>query len=160
MSDLERFWAKVDKVPGHGPNGDCWEWRAGKYVNGYGCFYLGGRLVPAHRASHMLNIGPIPEGHFVRHFACDNPPCVRPDHLRSGLPAENSRDMREKGRGRGWRFPGGAENHAAKLRPGDLETIRARVAAGELQRDVARDFGVSRTTINRAVRGVSWKLGG
>lgn len=33
----KRFWAKVNK---EGPNG-CWIWKAGKNVDGYGCFHIG-----------------------------------------------------------------------------------------------------------------------
>ena len=41
-----------------------------------------------------------PAGDLIVLHACDNPECVRPDHLRLGTYAENTRDMLDRGRSR------------------------------------------------------------
>jgi transcriptional regulator with XRE-family HTH domain len=97
------FWPKVDTRPGHGPNGDCWIWTGYADPSGYGSL-AGGALFPgrhspvkAHQASWVLHNGPIPKGLYVCH-KCDNPPCVRPDHLFVGTQKQNIRDAMRKGR--------------------------------------------------------------
>ena len=90
----DRFWPKVKKSNG------CWEWTGWRNWAGYG--YLGavrgrGKLLGAHRVSYELNIGPIPHGLHVMH-RCDNPPCVRPDHLELGTRSDNMSDAGRKGR--------------------------------------------------------------
>lgn len=70
-----RFWAKVDK------SGDCWNWTAGMFPDGYGSFRYNGTMTGSHRVSYELEHGPIPEGMQVDHI-CRNRKCVRPDHLR------------------------------------------------------------------------------
>lgn len=87
----DRFWEKVEKGDG------CWEWTAAS-LDGYGIFKLsrseGNRR--AHVFAYELEIGPT-EGRWVLH-RCDNPPCVRPDHLFLGTNADNMQDMSAKGR--------------------------------------------------------------
>jgi len=87
----DRFWEKVKKGDG------CWEWTAAT-SRGYGTFNLGRRQGTrgAHVVAYELKVGPT-EGGFVLH-QCDNPACVRPDHLFLGTNADNMRDMSSKGR--------------------------------------------------------------
>jgi hypothetical protein len=99
-----RFWSKVVIQRGDG----CWLWD-GQSDNskGYGRFGLDNkkyRKMPAHRASWLINRGSIPPGKFVCH-KCDNPPCVRPDHLFLGTNLDNVRDMMRKGRSGYQRYP-------------------------------------------------------
>ena len=89
---IERFWERVNKMG----QDDCWEWIAGKDVNGYGSF-----LSPlakekrwhgegAHRYSYRIHNGEIPKNLFIDHL-CQNPSCVNPNHLEAVTNRENLR---------------------------------------------------------------------
>jgi hypothetical protein len=75
----------------------CWIWNGGREKAGYGWIFVRGKKMAAHRLGYELFVGIIPSGLFVCHH-CDNPPCVRPDHLFLGTRQDNFRDMRQKGR--------------------------------------------------------------
>lgn len=94
---VARFWAKVKRSPGQ----RCWLWQGGGHPFGYGQLHLGGgsRHVLAHRYSWELAFGKVPRGRYVLHY-CDNPKCVRPDHLFLGTQRDNVADMVQKGRQR------------------------------------------------------------
>lgn len=93
VQDYVRSRIVVDEQTG------CWLWR-GPY--GHGGYGSGSdprtrRARQAHRMSHEVFNGPIPDGMYVCH-TCDCPPCVNPEHLWTGTPKENVRDMMAKGR--------------------------------------------------------------
>jgi hypothetical protein len=94
MTPTERFWTRVDK------SGECWVWTGAHLPTGYGRLTGAKRGMYAHRFSWELHNGPIPDGLLVCH-KCDNPPCVRPDHLFLGTNVDNIRDRDAKGRGNG-----------------------------------------------------------
>ena len=87
----ERLYKRTRRTDG------CWVWIGAK-TNGYGVICIGGtKTRQAHRVSWELENGPIPDGMCVCHH-CDNPSCVRPDHLFLGTRADNNRDRDAKGR--------------------------------------------------------------
>lgn len=86
----DRFWEKVQKGDG------CWEWR-GVLQRGYGILHVDGRAIRAHRLSWELHNGPIPPSLYACH-RCDNPKCVRPDHIFLGTHGDNMADAHQKGR--------------------------------------------------------------
>lgn len=108
----------------------------------------------AHRASWEIHNGPIPDGLEVCHH-CDNPPCVRPDHLFVGTQADNMADMRAKGRG--FIPPPGQCHPAARLTDEDIYAIRAAdLSERGSQRRLALRFGVTPTHIRYIRSGRAW----
>lgn len=140
--ELERFMSHVN-VSDCG----CWLWTAYRMKNGYGLFrYPDGHHL-AHRVSHRLFIGPVPDGLDVMH-SCDNPACVNPEHLSAGTRTDNMRDAVRKGRMRR-----GESHGRAKLVDADVIAIRE---SSELQRVLALRYGVRQTTISKIKRGQKW----
>lgn len=78
------------------PDG-CILWTGTLDEDGYGRLFVRRRRWRAHRLAWTLERGPIPPGLVVMH-RCDQPSCVRVDHLELGTQAENLRDRDRKRR--------------------------------------------------------------
>lgn len=93
MKLLPKFWSLVAFSE------NCWMWSGSRSSTGYGLFYSSFVVSRyAHRFIYqMLNGLVLPWSTVVRH-KCDNPCCVRPDHLEHGSFADNSADMVARGR--------------------------------------------------------------
>lgn len=119
--------------------------------NGYGRFQIGGVSHQAHRFAYRLTHGEIPDGLIVCH-RCDNPRCVRPDHLFCGTTLSNVHDKLSKGRDRR-----GTDHYSHKLTEEDVRAIRAAEPFAKSQRAVARQFHVSHWAVARIWRREAWK---
>lgn len=154
-SPEQRFWEKVDK------SGECWTWEGkrqkrsgGQSRHDYGIFFYQSRWVKAHRFAYELSAGqPIPEGTVVCH-SCDNPLCVRFDHLFLGSQADNIADMDAKGRRR---VGIGEKVCTAKLTADRVQEIRQRYARGEKLAHLGRCYGVAPQSIWAIVNRKTWK---
>lgn len=109
----------------------CWLWTGSRNSGGYGVMKRLGKQVSAHRISWQLARGTIPPDLHVLH-RCDNPACVRPEHLFLGTNQDNIADRIAKQRP-GGRPPTGSERLSRRKRPkprvlsikfGDLVTYR------------------------------------
>lgn len=146
----ESFWRHVRTGSG------CWEWTGATDRAGYGVFRIDGRkMTRAHRYSFTLNVGPIPEGLEICH-RCDNPPCVRPDHLFTGTALQNRHDAMAKGR-----HPHGDSHGRRRIDATSARAIRERFAVGGLTYQAAADeLGVTIATAHRILRGRTWREAG
>jgi len=91
--DYKRFWAKVEKTD------RCWNWTGAIFAKGYGLLGYNGHNFTVHRFSWVIHNGPIPDNKWVLHH-CDNPKCVKPEHLYLGTAQDNADDMVARGRQR------------------------------------------------------------
>lgn len=131
----KRFWSKVNKTE------SCWFWMAAT-IAGYGVIGRGfpkrGHIL-AHVSSWVLHHGPVPD-HFKVLHKCDNPKCVRPDHLWLGTQAQNIKDRQRKGR------------QFKKLEWSDVLRIRHDYSLGTItQRALAKQFSVRQNAIRWAL---------
>lgn len=139
-----RFANKVDSRPGLGPNGDCWEWIGRKDSRGYGITKVRNRAVKAHRVA-LFGRDDLGNPLFACH-RCDNPVCVRPDHLFAGAAVDNVRDMISKGRCGGGSVPG----TASARRKLSVEQVREIRASTEREYVLAQRYGIDGTAIRQA----------
>lgn len=136
----DRFWAKVKKAPGD----LCWEWQGHRRHAGHGQFALPGVVrLDAHRYAWELVHGPIPAGMFICH-KCDNPPCVRVDHLYLGVSRDNMHDMIRKGR------------KANATKPALVLRARAMLKAGASVRAVSAALGLAWWRVSYINREGTW----
>lgn len=137
-----RFWSNVFRQ-----EEGCWMWEGWPATpNAYGGFQVVNKKFLAHRVAYALTKGAIPAGMFVCHH-CDNPKCVRPDHLFLGTPLDNMRDMHRKGR---------ARSGNAKLNPDAVRDIRSAHSTGMGYRRLARKHGVAVNAVVQVLRGDTW----
>lgn len=149
LTTEERFWRFVDK------SGECWVWTGARDRATYGRFNADGQTVFAHRYALSLHLGrDLATGAIAAHH-CDNPPCVRPDHLFETTHAGNVADKIAKGRdGRPDRR--GERNGLARLSTADVLEIRRRAIAGESSPRIAKDFNIDYTHVWKIVRRKIW----
>ena len=98
MAEIEkRFWSLVEKSSGD----SCWIWRGVRTSGkGYARFRVAGKYRPASvMAWELTHKQKAPSGLYGLHH-CDNPSCVRPDHIFLGTYRDNWHDALEKGRAR------------------------------------------------------------
>lgn len=164
-TDKDTFWKKV-RIAG---DEECWEWLGIISTVGYGQFPKYGNNWAAHRLSYVFKNGPIGLGMLVCH-TCDNRKCVNPKHLFQGTPKDNMVDMKEKGRSRCLSGP----DHPYKRNPelirrGEIRGVYVRLTAEKVKElrharkflkmsnsELARKYGVGKTTIQNAISGRYW----
>lgn len=131
------------------PNG-CREWLATKNNAGYGLIHFAKKKgegwlssTTVHRAHYMAHHDIVLDrSQFVCH-KCDNPACVKIEHLFLGTPQENNQDMIMKGRK--------AKTHAyhKRVRVFTDEQIKAIRDDTGMLKDVARKHNVSMGYISK-----------
>lgn len=146
---LERFfWSRVHRGTG------CWEWDGYRTEKGYGRLAIkterGYRSIFSHRLSYSLHHATDPGRLCVCH-TCDNPACVRPDHLFLGSKRANNEDRTAKGR-----TARGEKNRHARLTRALVVELRERVRRGESRAAISRELGLPKSTIEQAVSGRTW----
>jgi hypothetical protein len=158
LTIAERFWSYVSAPDENG----CRHWRAARHhARNYGLFKVRkGVQVTAHSFAWRLTYqGPVhPDAAVFRH-SCDvhyptgstaYRPCCEPSHVWPGTTADNMADKMERGReARGERCG------SAKLSDAAVDAMRAALAAGRRQIDIAADFGVTQGYVSKVKRGAT-----
>lgn len=130
---------------------DCIEWSGSLNIrNGYGQKRVGGRVCHVHRLEWERVRGAIPSGMKVLH-SCDNPACYNIEHLFLGTQLDNMRDCRAKGRN-----ARGDGHGRSKLTAAKVLQARRLAAKGATPRELAIYFGVTPSTISRALARRTW----
>lgn len=140
-ADEERFWLKVDRAN----KKSCWEWAASKSNQGYGHIRSKNPVVKglAHRLSYFIHYGNFDAKCDVLH-KCDNPSCVNPHHLFLGSHQDNMKDAAKK------------ERFKSKLTAESAREIVRLVESGVRQYLVAKQFGITQSTLWSILKGRTW----
>ncbi len=149
------FESNIDKS--YHPKG-CHTWTGSTGRGGYGVFYGLCGETKAHRVSHTIANGPIPEGLYILH-SCDNPPCVNEEHLSPGTAKQNYDEMVERGRRhypKGSLHPGSTINEITAL-----EIYNCTMDSSATKKDnwsrIAAIYGVSPGVVRKIKNKDRWK---
>lgn len=143
---VERWNAYVTE---RGPG--CWEWQGSRDGNGYGRLNVNGTPELAHRLSWVIFFGPITSSDHICH-RCDNPSCVRPEHLFKGDHTANMADKMAKKRHR-YGVSRGEANGFSMLTEEQVREIRASVGASD---KIGQCFGISGRQVRDIRTRKSW----
>jgi hypothetical protein len=142
------FWSMVEKKS----ESECWLWTRKLNKWGYGRFRKNGFNAMAHRIAYELTFNKNIDGLIAMHI-CDNPKCCNPNHLVLGSHADNQADKFKKNR------QAKGENNGQSLLTKEkvLEARKKYKNGGFTYQQLANEFGVSKDTMQKAIRGIYWK---
>jgi len=125
----------------------CWLWTGAAMDSGYARVRVGDSIPLVHRLVFRLVHGEIPDGKQINH-TCHVRNCVNSEHLYAGDQAQNVRDAIRRG---------AFHEGTSSLTADDVRGIRRKYESGSVsQSDLAAEYGVSESTINRVVNHESW----
>jgi hypothetical protein len=147
----------------------CWVWKGGTWSTGYARFWYQGRAHIGSRFVYQYFHGPQGALHVLH--KCDNPPCVRPEHLFAGTQKDNVEDCLKKNRWmskkRREAYSIGEARYGTKLTEAQVADIRATYQKGGNLgyggrtpfsfRALAEKYGVGMTTIVHIIQRKTWK---
>jgi hypothetical protein len=145
------FWSQVDRTTT--PDG-CWLFTGDRTPEGYGRIWVNGKTRLAHHIVLEFAGRVVPDGLQVNHL-CDNPPCVRLDHLVFGTSQDDADDRVLSGR-----HAHGERGGSAKLTDAlalEILALYQHGVRGHGYRVLAKRFGVAIRTIRNVLRGDSWQ---
>lgn len=129
-------------------SGDCWIWTGAKDKDGYGIFTYARKTYRANREALALDGRTVPAGWHACH-KCDNPTCVRPDHLYPGSPLDNVADTISRGH-----KPVGEACGRSNLTEADICAIRA---SSETNSVLGARYGVAPSNISMIKTRKTWR---
>ena len=140
-----RFWVRVRKTD------TCWYWTGSLGKADRGRLRVNYKQKPASHVAWFLTHNEWPgTPPYVLHH-CDNPNCVRPDHLWLGTARDNVMDAVRKGRHCHWETHGMSKLNKEKI-------VAIRIAFNELLRKFAFEYGVRTSTIRAAATNKRWQI--
>lgn len=131
----------------------CWEWNRSVSNEGRAVIRILGKIHHTSRVSYVVFKREPVVDLLVCH-SCDNVLCVSPDHLWLGTPADNMKDMSDKGR---YRDQKGELHNLAKLTEDKVLEIRRLATIGYSQIKLSEMYGVSFQQISRIIKRERWK---
>lgn len=135
----------------------CIEWIASKDRCGYGkvCISRNGKETEtkAHRASWLVYNGKIPNDKIVCH-KCDNPSCIRIEHLYLGTFKDNMQDKVKKGRHKG---PRGETHHMAKISEIQAREILEMKGKGITSIEISKKYNICSSSVTGIWARRIWK---
>ncbi len=145
-----RGWSIEDKIAYHSKPSDdgCRLWTAAIASGGYGQIWHLGRSALAHRVVLALKLGRTIRSDREAGHTCHNRLCVNPEHLEEVTHKQNILDRTLSGRG-----ARGERAGSAKLTETLVRCIRKDTRS---ERTIARDYGVSPSTIHDIKNRHSW----
>ena len=154
----KRFFKQVSPHAGPG----CWEWQGARTDFNHGLLSIlpakqstipgeSRHGIRAHRLAWILFRGEIPKGMLVCH-KCDNPSCVRPDHLFLGTQDDNMKDAAKKNR-----MPKGTHHHNHLMTEDRVAELRKQRRLGLTYRELSEMFQIHLQTVAAIVQRRSWR---
>jgi hypothetical protein len=127
---------------------ECIEWPYAKSERGYGLVLYQGKHIGVHRLALLLTVGDPPSEMPYALHSCANPPCVNPNHLRWGTPADNAADTVKDGHSLR-----GEKHGLSKLTTEAVLKIRTDARPAE---EIAKEYGVHKSNIHMIRRHATW----
>lgn len=130
---------------------DCIEWPYGSDRHGYGYVLVNGKRVAVARLACAREHGDQSPGDEAAHGPCNNHACFNRRHVSWKSHADNIEDRKRDGTN-----PVGVRHGLARLTDNDVREIRRLQASGEMGKDIAARFGISRGAVSNIVNRKRW----